>query len=582
MRTPRSPAGQASGPREVAGEEPVGGPLAEPAQRGERALTSSSGSAASASRSRSLRARPTTYSALRREKPSAKSSSSLGGGEPLARREGVGVLGPHAEALDQPVADREGAKQRDLLRGDRGDEALERARPRAAAAGRASSAASGAEHRVARGEARRRRRGRTRRPSSLRTTGSISASSGSTSTPPGAAVDPHLAPADDAVQPALVPEVREVGPERAVALGRELEVVRLGDAQERHVPDASDGRAARRTARGSREGLERHAPLGEVLGEPAGREDPIGREGGAAIRVAVADVDDVRRRGRSVRLQDSPHSVAVVRVAPVRRASRPAAGRRGSRAARPRRLRARAPARSARGSRSRRRATSQPSRVRARRTPRTRAGRVACSSTQRDALLERRRDRRELARDHVAERKPALVEAVLDLLRTPSGRRTRARPRGAVRLGHGAVEVENDRLAHWHAFVTVPSPMRANFLITMKTGGGGQRLRTGPVRPCPRRLRGATSLRPDPGRTCASRPAPRTTSRRTCRRRAPCASFVSFSGWNVSHMTASSCVSVAPIDFSARPGCGPCGIPDGCSVTEPTSIPFRDENWPST
>ena len=62
----------------------------------------------------------------------------------------------------------------------------------------------------------------------------------------------------------------------------------------------------------------------------------------------------------------------------------------------------------------------------------------------------------------------------------------------------------------------------------------------------------------------------------------PLASFVNRSGWNVSHITASSCVSVAPIDFSARPGCGPCGFPDGWSVTEPTSIPRREEKLPET
>src|SRR5262249_25925533 len=60
------------------------------------------------------------------------------------------------------------------------------------------------------------------------------------------------------------------------------------------------------------------------------------------------------------------------------------------------------------------------------------------------------------------------------------------------------------------------------------------------------------------------------------------ASVVSRSGWNVSHMTASSCVSVIPIERSASPGCGPCGMPDGCSVTEPTSIPLREEKLPST
>ena len=30
------------------------------------------------------------------------------------------------------------------------------------------------------------------------------------------------------------------------------------------------------------------------------------------------------------------------------------------------------------------------------------------------------------------------------------------------------------------------------------------------------------------------------------------------------------------------PGCGPCGIPDGWRVTEPTSIPLREEKLPST
>src|SRR6266542_286951 len=60
------------------------------------------------------------------------------------------------------------------------------------------------------------------------------------------------------------------------------------------------------------------------------------------------------------------------------------------------------------------------------------------------------------------------------------------------------------------------------------------------------------------------------------------ANVVSRSGWNVSHITASSCVSVIPSERSASPGCGPCGKPDGCSVIEPTSIPLRDEKLPST
>src|SRR5437763_6638763 len=56
----------------------------------------------------------------------------------------------------------------------------------------------------------------------------------------------------------------------------------------------------------------------------------------------------------------------------------------------------------------------------------------------------------------------------------------------------------------------------------------------------------------------------------------------SFSGLNVSHITASSCVSCTPIDFSASPGCGPCGRPDGCSVIDPTSTPRREPKLPET
>jgi hypothetical protein len=63
-------------------------------------------------------------------------------------------------------------------------------------------------------------------------------------------------------------------------------------------------------------------------------------------------------------------------------------------------------------------------------------------------------------------------------------------------------------------------------------------------------------------------PKPRTgRTRRRRQSRAPARSV--FSGWKVSHITASSSVQLVPIDFSARPGCGPCGRPEGCSVTSP-------------
>ena len=67
----------------------------------------------------------------------------------------------------------------------------------------------------------------------------------------GRGLDPDLAPADDAMDSALVPEVREVGPERAVARGREREVVRLGDCDGRQRR-GTNGRTAETAMRPSR------------------------------------------------------------------------------------------------------------------------------------------------------------------------------------------------------------------------------------------------------------------------------------------------------------------------------------------
>src|SRR4051794_1629578 len=54
-----------------------------------------------------------------------------------------------------------------------------------------------------------------------------------------------------------------------------------------------------------------------------------------------------------------------------------------------------------------------------------------------------------------------------------------------------------------------------------------------------------------------------------------CHAGVRFSGRNVSHITASSLVDLAPSAFSTAPGWGPCGSPLGCSVIIPMSTPFR-------
>ena len=73
------------------------------------------------------RASPITYSAfLAREAQRDELRARCGLRDPLARRERPGATGRVAEALDEAAADRERRAQRDLLRGDRGDEALER------------------------------------------------------------------------------------------------------------------------------------------------------------------------------------------------------------------------------------------------------------------------------------------------------------------------------------------------------------------------------------------------------------------------------------------------------------------------
>ena len=136
------------------------------------------------------------------------------------------------EALDQSVPDRESRLQRDLLRRDRGDErlvGLRRQRRPEAGQGHHEPRQNGVvlRPRVERVEL---KLGAEQLPDdvSRRLVQRLDLDTA------GSSLDPHLAPADDAVQPALVPEVRAVGPEGAKALGRELEVVRLGKGEQRH------------------------------------------------------------------------------------------------------------------------------------------------------------------------------------------------------------------------------------------------------------------------------------------------------------------------------------------------------------
>ena len=336
--------------REVAGEEPLGRPRAEAAERRDRgAHLVVAERAASPSRSRSERASPTTYSALRREKPSATSSASLAAAtrsrvgnayacsprspnrsisrlrianaeksetccavievtsalERVGRERRPEAREPRHELVEHRLARRPGAERLEL---ELGAEQLQHDRPRLVV------------ERLDVDPARRR-------------------------------LDPHLAPADDAVQAAVVPEVREVGP----------------NARKRSVESSKSYGSGKRSSNvvEGLERLERHALAVEVLRERARREDAVGGERGAAVGVAVADVDE-RPPGRAARAAcRGRRRPGTARRRPRGSASRRAAGRAGSRRARPRRPRARGSARSSRRTRSRARAARTARRARA-------------------------------------------------------------------------------------------------------------------------------------------------------------------------------------------------------------------------
>ena len=199
LRSARSPAGHARGPREVPGEEPFGGPRAEAAQRGDRARAPRRRRARRARRGRGRSARaPTTYSALRREKPTATSSSSRA----AAIRSRVGNA--HASPTRSPKRSISRLRIANAAKSDTCCAVIEVTsasngsgwsggrKPREPLAIGASRLGPRPTRRTARARTARRAAG---------TTGRVSSSSGSTSTPPGAARDPHLASADRAVQP---------------------------------------------------------------------------------------------------------------------------------------------------------------------------------------------------------------------------------------------------------------------------------------------------------------------------------------------------------------------------------------------
>ena len=222
-------------PAEVAGEEPVGRPLADPAKGDERRFhlvvrerrEGVEVELGAGERDRVL--------GLASREADRDELGLVAAGEPLARGEGDRVLGRLAEALDQAAANRERRLERDLLGRDRGDERLERiGRERRAEAGEAErEAARGPGRSAAKAAKPARSKARPEQRPHLRLD---LAAPGLDLDAAGCSLDPHLAPADDAVQAALEPEIRPVDSEDAKALGREREVVRLGQRQQHGTP----------------------------------------------------------------------------------------------------------------------------------------------------------------------------------------------------------------------------------------------------------------------------------------------------------------------------------------------------------
>ncbi len=91
-----------------------------------------------------------------------------------------------------------------------------------------------------------------------------------------------------------------------------------------------------------------------------------------------------------------------------------------------------------------------------------------------DDLVERRRDRRELPRDHLAERHRARVEAVLDLLVDGGVAELERDPVEQVGLGDRAVEVEHDRpqLLHFRLFPVTHSLRNSSLRCDGEEVGG--------------------------------------------------------------------------------------------------------------
>ena len=233
----------------MAGEKPVGRPLADPGQRGQCCFDLVVGQKRERIQVEVAAREAGRVLGLTMGEAERMELVRLGRGQPLARRERVGVVGADAEALDQTVANRERGVERDLLRGDRRDEALEGLdgdrRPQPAEVARETR-----QDRLSCGERVERvevELGAEQPPHDRRDLGIERLHVDSA----GRLGDPDLPSVDDPVQAPFVPEVGEVGAEGAIAGCRKLEGVGLRELEERHSYAASASDSAWKSVNGS-------------------------------------------------------------------------------------------------------------------------------------------------------------------------------------------------------------------------------------------------------------------------------------------------------------------------------------------
>jgi hypothetical protein len=216
------------------GEEPVGAPLPEPAERREPCLHIVVGERLELVEIE-VGARDAKH-VLGFAQGEAESGQLLflRARDAFAGREGNRMLGGDAEAVDEAAAHSERGVQRHLLRGDRRHERLERVRcERRPKPGHQPHGVG--EHRIALRELEKRRQVELE-PEQL---AHHALDRGVQRLDVDAAVgrgDSNLTPSHDTVQAALVPDVRAVDSPEREAVERALEVIRLRDSQVTHRP----------------------------------------------------------------------------------------------------------------------------------------------------------------------------------------------------------------------------------------------------------------------------------------------------------------------------------------------------------